>query len=610
MKDNKTILVSWFPFYHGLAFLKHVLAVFYRGDISPKAKKIEISGIIQEEAERIYDKKGEGFMFDKVIIFTPEDELWQRLHHSESLWKLSKIIEVDEQIKNSQTFELWKYVTENFGHDVDAAFSYVKEHYSDLYDVFSSQYWRISIRIPPSQQIRWLMEYSNLPEEYKRRFEFISVKKTELSENSDYQMVVSVTYRKFTAVSNKFKTANYFINLSLAPHSYLTSWFILSTAGKLPKGARFLETGDLKNSYPGHRFQKFFIKEQPADLISQLTSQVRLYDVEPVSRQRQIIQHMFSRYIEQGFAVLLLGERGIGKSYLTEKYANDNKVNFVAANCASFISSEIAESDLFGYKKGAFTGASHDREGLIEKADGGILFLDEIHTLPRDVQFKLMRALATDSENRMTIRRLGDTKEQKVRLKALILATNRTIQELRQVLLPDFFDRIAQLVIEMPPLRNTPEEIIPSFQQIWKQLRFDELGYDFPEYDNHLINWVKSLPLYGNYRDLQKIAINYKAYLDFPDDLKRELPYKNAYEFARAQFERYLQNEAEHPENKYFVETKTTEQMIREFKRDLANWLIKRFGSAPKAVNHLEGLGEKITKETLYNWRNYKEVKD
>ncbi len=304
---------------------------------------------------------------------------------------------------------------------------------------------------------------------------------------------------------------------------------------------------------------------------------------------------------------MLLGERGTGKSHIVNKYANSENVKLIAANCASFIDSHIAESELFGYKKGAFTGAIKDKSGLIEQADGGILFLDEVHTLPKDIQFKLMRAFATDEENRMTIRRLGSTKEIKVKLKALIFATNKTIDELRDLLLPDFYDRIVQLVIELPPLRQTRNEIIPAFREIWKQLRFDELGYEFPQYDKPFLNWIKSLTLFGNYRDLQRIAMNYKAYLDFPDELKKLLPYKSAFDYTKEQLSKYMLNsELSQQENKYFSTNKTPKEMLTEFRQDLANWAIKTFGSAQQAVKHFESLGEKITKETLYYWRNAK----
>jgi transcriptional regulator with AAA-type ATPase domain len=221
-----------------------------------------------------------------------------------------------------------------------------------------------------------------------------------------------------------------------------------------------------------------------------------------------------------------------------------------------------------------------------------------------------MRAFATDEQNRMTIRRIGDSKERKIKLKALILATNRTIDELKQVLLPDFFDRIAQLIIELPPLRETPEEIIPGFKEIWKGLKF-ETAYPFDDYpgkDKRLLNWIKSLPLYGNYRDLQRIAINYKAYLEFDKKTISLLPEKSAFEFTKNQFEKYMLNSETHQQpNPYFDENKTPNQALALFKKDYVAWAKKRFGTLKNAVRHFNQLKENnITYRTLQNWSKTK----
>ena len=121
-----------------------------------------------------------------------------------------------------------------------------------------------------------------------------------------------------------------------------------------------------------------------------------------------------------------------------------------------------------------------------------------------------MKTLQTDEENRMSIRRLGDTKEIKISCR-LIFATNRTIAELKKDLLPDFYDRIVQHVITIPALRETEEDRVDDWKKIWNNLKFK--GNPPVPTDNNLIKWLKSLQLYGNYRDLQKIAIYYNCLL-------------------------------------------------------------------------------------------------
>ena len=125
------------------------------------------------------------------------------------------------------------------------------------------------------------------------------------------------------------------------------------------------------------------------------------------------------------------------------------------------------------YTKGAFTGAYSDKKGLLEEANGCVLFLDEIHHLSKMVQAKLMKALQTDKDNNMSIRRIGSNKETKIKCR-LVFATNRTINELKKELLPDFYDRIVQHVVNIPPLRDTVEDRIQDWESIWENLHFLE----------------------------------------------------------------------------------------------------------------------------------------
>jgi DNA-binding NtrC family response regulator len=264
----------------------------------------------------------------------------------------------------------------------------------------------------------------------------------------------------------------------------------------------------------------------------------------------------------------------------------------------------LAESILFGYKKGAFTDAKEDRKGVFEEADKGILFLDEIHHLDKDVQAKLMKALQTDENNDFTIRRLGDKVERKIST-TLIFASNISISELHKRLLPDFYDRITQLVIELPSLRETPEDIPDEFEGIWRQMKFEQF-YPFEttvKKDKQLFNWLKKLPLYGNYRDLQKIAIYYKTFLGFTDDIKKMLKQKSPFAFAKSEFEKYISYQESDEKFNLFSDKKTIKEMEDCFKKQLADWAIDRFKGGPNAAKHFKSLGGKTTHDTLYKWQ-------
>jgi transcriptional regulator with PAS, ATPase and Fis domain len=155
--------------------------------------------------------------------------------------------------------------------------------------------------------------------------------------------------------------------------------------------------------------------------------------------------------------VLLLGETGTGKEVFAQAIHNNSKragKPFVALNCSAF-SRELLESELFGYKAGAFTNAMRDKKGLIEEANTGTLFLDEIGELPLDLQSKLLRVLETSE-----FIKVGDTKSTKVNVR-IITATNRDLS--KEVSLgqfrEDLFYRLNVFAITLPPLRERKKDI-------------------------------------------------------------------------------------------------------------------------------------------------------
>lgn len=156
-------------------------------------------------------------------------------------------------------------------------------------------------------------------------------------------------------------------------------------------------------------------------------------------------------------AVLLTGETGTGKEVFANAIheGSDRKKNsFVAINCSAF-SKEILESELFGHKQGAFTGALKDKKGLIEEANGGTLFLDEIGEMPVELQAKLLRVLETKEFIKM-----GETKISKSDFR-LVAATNRDLeQEIKQGnFREDLYFRLNVFEITLPALRERKEDL-------------------------------------------------------------------------------------------------------------------------------------------------------
>lgn len=155
--------------------------------------------------------------------------------------------------------------------------------------------------------------------------------------------------------------------------------------------------------------------------------------------------------------VLLTGPTGTGKevfAHAIHSSSSRNNRGFVAVNCSAF-GKDLLESELFGYKTGAFTGASKDKKGLFEEANKGTIFLDEIGELDLDLQAKLLRVLESG-----TFLKLGDTKETQVNVR-IIAATNRDLEEesISGKFREDLFYRLSVFQIKLPALNDRKEDI-------------------------------------------------------------------------------------------------------------------------------------------------------
>jgi two-component system response regulator AtoC len=171
----------------------------------------------------------------------------------------------------------------------------------------------------------------------------------------------------------------------------------------------------------------------------------------------QAIFRTITKIADYKTTVLVTGESGVGKELVAKaihRRSSRRGGPFVAVNCGA-IPENLLESELFGYKRGAFTDATADRTGLFEQANGGTLFLDEIGELPLPLQVKLLRVLQEE-----TIRRLGDPKDIKVDVR-IVAATHRDLSAETQAgrFREDLFYRVNVLPIVIPPLRERREDI-------------------------------------------------------------------------------------------------------------------------------------------------------
>jgi len=200
--------------------------------------------------------------------------------------------------------------------------------------------------------------------------------------------------------------------------------------------------------------------------------------------------------------VLLLGPSGAGRERLARHLhalSRASQAPFVHVNCAALPES-VVESELFGHEKGAFTDARVSRRGLVEAANGGTLFLDEVGELPLGLQAKLLTFL--DSGN---YRRVGSSSEE-TSLARVVAATNRDLQEEIRAgrFREDVWFRLSVFALEVPPLRERPEDILPMAEALLSELS-GELGRKGAVLGALARERIQRYPFPGNVRELRNV---------------------------------------------------------------------------------------------------------
>jgi transcriptional regulator with PAS, ATPase and Fis domain len=226
-------------------------------------------------------------------------------------------------------------------------------------------------------------------------------------------------------------------------------------------------------------------------------------------------------YSESEAPILIIGETGVGKELIAEaihKLSKRNKEVFKPILCSG-IPDTLMESELFGYKKGAFTGATRDKSGLFEIADKGTIFLDEIADMPMLLQGKLLRVLNTKGK----FSPLGDTKE-KASNARIIAATNKE-EDLRnpEKFRFDLYQRINVLDLKLPSLREEIERLNSLNPDVrWQDIRMFFIGQMLKksgsavEMTEKALKKLSSYHWPGNYRELERVLE--KAYVKNKDN--------------------------------------------------------------------------------------------
>jgi DNA-binding NtrC family response regulator len=369
------------------------------------------------------------------------------------------------------------------------------------------------------------------------------------------------------------------INVSPGTPAMHSVWLVLHAGGALPEGAQ-LWSSQLSKETRRTRIDpvSFPITTYLAEVrrYSQLEPDLAVYEPEARSPARALAFDRLSRYAGViGAPLLILGERGTGKTRLVETLVTSLKARkkVVTVPCGG-LDSALAESLLFGHRKGAFTGAATGRPGLVAEANGGVLFLDEVQDLPKHAQRKLVRVF---QDRQRRYRPLGSDHEETADVE-LVCASNLPVAELRERLDADLFDRLSHLSVTVPPLRECREDLRDDWCRVWRELR---QRADFPYEAPWTPNIERALhehPLTGNLRDLQRLAVLAMAWWSDVDP-------NSGIRSALREGEHWSATPKDR--NSDLGEGSRTERM-RWFRQQLAHWAKARYGTWAAAAKAME----------------------
>jgi two-component system response regulator AtoC len=247
----------------------------------------------------------------------------------------------------------------------------------------------------------------------------------------------------------------------------------------------------------------FSLKEEVTELQDKLRQSELFADIVGESDKVNEVFELVNRVLETDINVMIIGESGTGKELVAKALHNGSQRRegpFIAVNCSA-ITSELAESLLFGHKKGSFTGATEDRAGYFEQADKGTIFLDEIGDMELEIQAKVLRILEEKK-----VRRVGEKEERPIDFR-VISATNHdltkaaTENKFRQ----DLYFRLEEYPIYLPPLRERKEDLPLLAQHFLKEFcESNNLGPK--QFSKNAIQSMVQHSWPGNIRELKNIV--------------------------------------------------------------------------------------------------------
>ena len=293
-----------------------------------------------------------------------------------------------------------------------------------------------------------------------------------------------------------------------------TEVILLTAHGNIPDGVQAIKNGAFDYITKGDDNNKIIpiisramekINSRPVQPSGSTVVPVRESAFDTVlghSRGLQQVIQLARKVAVTDVPVLLAGETGTGKEVFAQAIHNGSaraKQPFVAINCSAF-SKELLESEIFGHKAGAFTGALKDKKGLFEEANHGTIFLDEIGEMAYGLQAKLLRVLETGEYIKV-----GDTKPTKIDVR-IVSATNRNLKEeiANSNFREDLYFRLSVFHLHLPPLRERREDI-PELAAAFLKFFAAKMGKQVKGFAADCQAWMQSYAWPGNVRELRNV---------------------------------------------------------------------------------------------------------
>ena len=314
----------------------------------------------------------------------------------------------------------------------------------------------------------------------------------------------------------------------------LTEVILLTAYGKISDGVQAMKNGAFDYIVKGddndkiipllHKaLEKVQLQKKVQQLEKRISDKYSFDSIIGKSRGLEQVIDLAKRVSKTDSTVLLTGETGTGKEVFAQAiHENSNRVgkSFVALNCSTF-SKELLESELFGHKQGAFTGALKDKKGFIEEANGGTLFLDEIGEMPIELQAKLLRVLETSEYIQ-----IGDTTPRKSNFR-LIAATNRDLKTESEEhrFRSDLYFRLNIFEIKIPPLRERIKDIAPLTHYFVKQFSV-KTNKQSLSVDPEFLHKLETYHWPGNVRELKNVIERSVILVDGETLTQDVLPYE------------------------------------------------------------------------------------